>query len=58
MEGHEPALVLGVNVRPVLQDQLDDPGAVVPCGQVEGGGLPPVGGVAVHVQRSQERHQL
>lgn len=58
VQWHEPTLVLCVDVRPVLQDQLDDPGAVVAGGQVERGGLPPVGGVAVDVERREERHEL
>ena len=58
VEGYEPALVLGMDVRPVLQDQLDNPGTVVAGSQMERGRLPPIGGVAVDVERRQERHEL
>lgn len=34
-----PPFVFGVDVGSVLQQQLDDPDAVVACGQVEGRGL-------------------
>ncbi len=49
---------LGVYISPVLEKELYDPGPVVSGGQVEGGGLPPVARVTVHVQRRQQRHQL
>ena len=45
MQGHQPALVFDVHVRPVLQDRLDGPGVVVAGGQVEWGGLSPFRGL-------------
>ncbi len=47
-----------MHICPVLEQELYDPGPVVSGGQVEGGGLPPVARVTVHVQRRQQRHQL
>ena len=58
VEGHQAALVLGVHVRPVLQQELHNPRPVVARRQVKGSRLSPVRGVTVYIEWGQKGQQL
>ena len=58
VQGHQAALVLGVDVGAVGEQELDDPGSVVAGGEMQRCRLPPVAGVAVDVEWSEKGQQL
>ena len=58
VQWHQAALVLGVDISTVGEQQLDNPRPVVAGGEVQRRRLPPVAGVAVHVEGGQQRQQL
>ena len=58
VQGHQAALVLGVDVGAVGEQELDDPGSVVAGGEMQRCRLPPVAGVAVDVEGSEKGQQL
>ena len=58
VQWHQAALVLGVDISTVGEQQLDYPRPVVAGSEVQRRRLPPVAGVAVHVEGGQQRQQL
>ena len=58
VQWHQAALVLGVDISTVGEQQLDYPRPVVAGSEVQRRRLPPVAGVAVDVEGGQQRQKL